>query len=685
MNRSSCRGCSRQAPRGVLAKQSRSKPPVPDRRSPSRDRPERRKSPSTPTSPSVPSSTAQSEKDSAMTGIENDMDPAWASMTVQELKATVTKVESLIKSLKEAGCLDAAMRVESRIGQVRECLAQRLPPTQRLEQLMASLRRAKQAKEKADERLQSLLQEVCEAEAKQRDLEKQVEEAEEAVHGFQNDMLSKCAAPTPPADAQPDELEAALHELTQQIPGNLMGLAKKFTEPDLEEAASRRTSSSCWDGARHCAYRTQTSRTRGPGSTTSIGAHTPGTVHFGFYQRPSQPRDCACGLERRTWLRCRQESSCTSQCTLHRWQVNSPWAAPSSAFALLQSTSMSGDSHFVTAALPSKYPVQGIKLACSLCRLCSLQCVVSLARPCLLLLFVSLAACLYMLVRLSWQWPWPPHTACWCVCPCSPTPPHVVCNAVSTACACLLSCVVAWSSFLPVLAYSHVVSQTWSSRVSMSGHLELPIRCRRTTGLLRNSCSFVSLRLKAALHCDPTYLFVAQKEATSRTSQLRRWVQTCSRSLLCPTVSCLLALCAIDCMGFSGHVLSHLVSSSSLQGVEQFLPRPRTHAVAVACIVWHGHGYAEPSASASTSTCSSCPGADLAPGATFHGSSSVRSEFGTSQSWATSKHLPATTMDENTEPASLCTTDGFCFSGSSGSLVAFCWQYKRLAQPHGPF
>ena len=74
--------------------------------------------------------------------------------------------------------------------------------------------------------LQTLLQEVCDAEEKQRSAEKLVMETEEPVSCFQNDMLSKCTSPATPSDPPHDELEAALHELTQQVPGNLLGLAK---------------------------------------------------------------------------------------------------------------------------------------------------------------------------------------------------------------------------------------------------------------------------------------------------------------------------------------------------------------------------------------------------------------------------------------------------------------------------
>ena len=53
-----------------------------------------------------------------------------------------------------------------------------------------SVRNAKQAREKAEERLQALLEEVCEAEEKQRKAEVLLD-AKEAVASFQNDMLAK--------------------------------------------------------------------------------------------------------------------------------------------------------------------------------------------------------------------------------------------------------------------------------------------------------------------------------------------------------------------------------------------------------------------------------------------------------------------------------------------------------------
>ena len=319
------------------------------------------------------------------------------------------------------------------------------------------------------------------------------------------------------------------------------------------------------------------------------------------------------------------------------------------------------------------------------CQMSLLQHVASLACACLLPSPVHLATCLLVLVRLSWPWPWRPPAAYRCVCVPWITPLCVVLrSAVSMTCACLLLCIVDWCLRHPFLACSHGVSQTWSSRVAHHGHLELPPCCRCITGLLRSSCVSFIVNLREALRLLYSYLHIARECAASKTSELRSWVQTCPWSFLCPTVLCLLAACTFVCMGLRGPSLSRLSFPSSLLRVGQLSPRPCIHAVVVACLVWSSHGYAEPSAGPCPSACSSCLRYDHAPGAIFHATGIVSCGVGTSQYWDAPEHPLAAAMDENTQPPSICAADGACFSGPHGSLVEACWQYKYLAQPHGP-
>ena len=146
-------------------------------------------------------------------------------MTTAELKAEMGKLEGIMKTLRDAHCKAAVTNVEPRLHNIRTMLRSRMPVTQRLEQLMAKVRRAQQLKDKASDALEDLLQKVCLAEECQRETSQQLEEAEHALGVFKEEMLEKKPIDVDKENTH-EQLQACLDELAQQVPAQLIPLTR---------------------------------------------------------------------------------------------------------------------------------------------------------------------------------------------------------------------------------------------------------------------------------------------------------------------------------------------------------------------------------------------------------------------------------------------------------------------------
>ena len=101
-----------------------------------------------------------------------------------ELRAELTKLEGLQRSLKDAQCFAASGQLTERINALRTVMQSRMPQGHRLEQLTVAVRKCQLAKDKADAALEDALQRVCLAAEKQRGAQSQLDEAEDALAAF---------------------------------------------------------------------------------------------------------------------------------------------------------------------------------------------------------------------------------------------------------------------------------------------------------------------------------------------------------------------------------------------------------------------------------------------------------------------------------------------------------------------
>ena len=143
--------------------------------------------------------------------------PTWetslADLSAGKLKEEITRLQTLRSHLELFQCTASLAEIDLKLSACRKALTDRQPEGQRLEQLKASLKRAKAAKDKADTQLMAALQAVEDAKRKVEECSTAVTEANAELEAFRSERQSlEHSESAIGSDTQRNMLAAALAE-----------------------------------------------------------------------------------------------------------------------------------------------------------------------------------------------------------------------------------------------------------------------------------------------------------------------------------------------------------------------------------------------------------------------------------------------------------------------------------------